>query len=114
MTGEKQVFLTKNESGGTVENQFRHWETVYCHFKVDPGRPEKTVKFQWINPAGQKELVYVHVVDKTRKDAYFTVSWLSLDVPLLGDLVGSKYLGKWRVIISLNEKQVAEESFEVY
>jgi hypothetical protein len=107
-------FLTKNKEGGQIENRFRHWETIYCHFRIDPSRPEKSVKFRWLNPLGKEEQIYLHTIDKTRKEAYFVVSWLSLDVPVLGDVVGSDYLGEWRVTISLGDRLICEEKFAVY
>jgi len=48
---------------------------------------------------GKEERIYLHPIDKTRKEAYFVASWLSLDVPVFGDFIGSDYLGQWRVII---------------
>ncbi len=114
LTGENEVFLTKQKTDGELANKFEYGETIYCHFKVDPRSREKTVNFQWINPLGEKEQVYVHLIDKTKKDPYFVVSWLCLDLPMFADLVGSKYLGDWRVIILLNNKQVAKAEFTVY
>ncbi len=108
------AFLTKSKDGGKPESQFRHWETIYCHFKVDPNIQEKSVKFRWINPLGKEEQVYLHPIEKLRKEAYFAVSWLSLDIPVLGDIAGSDYLGQWRVTVSLGDRIVCEEKFTVY
>ena len=110
---KNNILLSNSESVGRMATHFRHWEKVFCHFIVDPHIAAKILKFKWINPLGQEEQSYLHLIDKRRESEYVAHSWITIDAPLFSKAFGSKYFGKWRVEVFLDDKRVAEEWFIV-
>jgi hypothetical protein len=97
-----------------IRDDFSLEEKIYADFTFLPEEKETSVEFRWINPQNKKEQVYFELVKSPLPLKKQTVlCWLLLQRVLADKIIGSRFFGRWRLEIRVNNRRVAEKVFDV-
>ena len=72
------------------------------------------IEFRWINPQNKKEQTYFELIESPIPPKEITLlCWLLLQPSLSDKIIGSRFVGRWRLEIWVNSRRVAEKAFDV-
>ena len=97
-----------------IRDDFSPDEKIYADFTFLPEERQTSVEFRWISPLNKKEQVYYELVRSPMPPKKQTVlCWLLLQSSLPDKIIGSKFFGRWRLEIWVNNRRVTERAFSV-
>ncbi len=97
-----------------MRDDFSLGEKIYADFTFLPEEKETGVEFRWINPQNKKEQAYFELVKSPMPPQKKTVlCWLVVHPSLPEKIIGSRFFGRWRLEIRVNNRRVAEKVFDV-
>lgn len=111
-----QIVLYRLKDGGKKEicDDFLPGDKIYAAFTFLPEGRQTSVEFRWINPLNNKEQFYSELVKSPMPPMKQTVlCWLYLPSSLPDKIIGSKYFGRWRLEIWVNNHRTAIRVFDV-
>ena len=111
-----QIVLYRLKEGKIKEirDDFSPDEKIYADFTFLPEERQTSVEFRWISPLNKKEQVYYELVRSPMPPKKQTVlCWLLLQSSLPDKIIGSKFFGRWRLEIWVNNRRVTERAFSV-
>ena len=111
-----QIVMYRLKEGGIKEicDDFSMGGKIYADFTFLPEEKETGVEFRWINPLNKKEQVYFELVKSPMPPKKKTVvCWLLLQPSLPDKIIGSRFFGRWRLEIWVNNRRTAEKVFDV-
>lgn len=97
-----------------IRDDFSPDEKIYADFTFLPEERKTSVEFRWISPLNKKEQVYHELVRSPMPPKKQTVlCWLLLQSSLPDKIIGSKFFGRWRLEVWVNNRRVTERAFSV-
>ena len=110
------IVMYRLKDGGMKEirDDFTQKDKIYADFTFSPGEEEMGVEFRWINPLNKKEQSYFELVKSSQPLKKKTmICWLQMHPTLPEKIIGSRFLGRWRLEVWVNNRRVAEKAFVV-
>ena len=108
------VYRLKEGKIKEIRDDFSPDEKIYADFTFLPEERQTGVEFRWINPLNKKEQVYYELVRSPMPPKKQTVlCWLLLQSSLPDKIIGSKFFGRWRLEVWVNNRRVTERVFSV-
>jgi hypothetical protein len=109
-----EMYRLKDGKIKEMRDDFSLGEKIYADFSFLPEEKETGVEFRWINPQNKKEQAYFELVKSPMPPQKKTVlCWLVLYPSLPEKIIGSRFFGRWRLEIRVNNRRVAEKVFDV-
>jgi hypothetical protein len=108
------VYCLKADNVREIRDHFSTDEKICAEYTFLPRETETGVEFRWYNPMNKKtkgefELVRSPIPHEKRT----VISWVFLQSRLMDKIVGSRYFGKWRVELWVNNRRITEKAFSV-
>ena len=97
-----------------ITNHFSQGGKIYADYTLLPDQNETGVEFRWFNPLNKREQTYFELVKSSGPPKKRTVlCWLHLQPSLPEKMIGSRFFGRWRLEIWVNNRRTAEKLFDV-
>jgi hypothetical protein len=111
---ETVLYRLKYDGKKEIRNDFSPGDKIYAAFTFLPEGQQTSVEFRWINPLNNKEQFYSELVRSPMPPMKQTVfCWLYLPSLLPDKIIGSKYFGRWRLEIWVNNHRAVTKVFDV-
>jgi len=108
------MYRLKDGGMKEIRDDFTQKDKIYADFTFSPGEEEMGVEFRWINPLNKKEQSYFELVKSSQPLKKKTmICWLQMHPTLPEKIIGSRFLGRWRLEVWVNNRRVAEKAFVV-
>ena len=113
-SNEIVLYRLKNEGKKEIRDDFSLGEKIYADFTFLPEEGLASVEFRWIHPLNNKEQFYSERVRSPMPPKKQTIlCWLYLPSSLPDKIIGSKYFGRWRLEVWVNNHRAATKAFDV-